>query len=69
MNKVEYILNELPFPTVAVYKSIRVNQGVSLDVIKEDTGYSIVSIMRFIRTLKSAELIVFDSSNNHYYAK
>lgn len=68
MNKIEYILKELPGSAVSIYQCIKMNPGVSLDTINEKTGYSLVTIKRFIRTLKLAELIVVDCYNS-YYAK
>ncbi len=67
MNKVEYILNELPKPVATLYDYIKENPGVCLDTIKENSGYSIITIRRFIRTLISAELVIIDPSNNLYY--
>lgn len=67
MNKVEYILNELPVSVVAIYDLIKVNPGIGLEAIKDSSGYSIITIRRFIRTLKSAELIIIDFTGNHYY--
>lgn len=67
MNKVEYILNELPKPVVTLYDYIKENPGGCLDTIKENSRYSIITIRRFIRTLISAELVIIDPSSNQYY--
>lgn len=69
MNKVDYVLKELPVSVVKIYNFIKDNPGTCIESIKDHTGYSVVSIMRFIRTLQSAELVVIDLSENVYYAK
>lgn len=68
MDKVDCILKELPASVVSVYNFIKQNPGTCLGVIKDNTGYSIVSIKRFIRTLQCAKLVVIDYSENVYYA-
>lgn len=56
MDKVDFVLKELPISVVMIYNFIKDNPGTCIGSIKDNTGYSVVSIMRFIRTLQSAEL-------------
>lgn len=58
MDKYEYILCELSAPVVFTYRYIFSHPGVSSNDIKNEMGYSLVSIKRFIRTLKNAGLII-----------
>ena len=60
-------MNELPNPVATLYDYIKENPGDCLDTIKENSGYSIITIRRFIRTLISAELVIIDPSSNLYY--
>lgn len=69
MDKVDYVLRELPVSVVVIFRFIKDNPGTCLEVIRENTGYSIVSIRRFIRTLQCANLIIIDFSDKAYYAK
>ena len=58
MDKFEYILCELPAPVVSTYRYIDSHPGAGFDDIKNEMGYSLISIKRFIRTLKNAGLII-----------
>lgn len=69
MDKVDFVLKELPISVVMIYNFIKDNPGTCIGSIKDNTRYSVVSIMRFIRTLQSAELVVIDLAENLYYAK
>lgn len=57
MNKEEYILNQLPKAVADAYYYINSHPDATIETIMTGTGYSFVSVKRFLRTLTSAGLI------------
>lgn len=69
MSKAEYILHELPAPLTTIYCYIKDHPGINMEDIKCGTGYSIIAIKRFIRTLILTGLIDVDLSTKVYFVR